>query len=276
MSAAPGWYDAGTPGRLRWWDGIQWTEHESVVQPGQATPVPGWYQTKSGIVRWWDGRFWTGMRFRRGAPSIDWAATEQPGLAWALGVFLLFLAALQFGLGALTRSFSINGISTLLLAVLWIAMAAQTAAVRRIPSPSGEPLITDIVRPLPGEQEGPGSGWYPVARNDTHRWWTGQRWAQYTNSRFGIRPSFHGERTYRRYLVLIAVIGALGLIAAILGPVFLTLGSGVNPSTLLTVLGISLLAGGILFLILGAFMLAMRKFQRALLLLPTEPPQPMR
>ncbi|WP_085510801.1 DUF2510 domain-containing protein [Plantibacter flavus] len=25
MTAAPGWYEAGTPGKLRWWDGTQWT-----------------------------------------------------------------------------------------------------------------------------------------------------------------------------------------------------------------------------------------------------------
>ncbi|AJT42189.1 DUF2510 domain-containing protein [Psychromicrobium lacuslunae] len=274
MSAAPGWYDAGTPGRLRWWDGTQWTEHESVAQSGPATPVPGWYQTRNGSVRWWDGHFWTGMRFRKGVPGTDWAAIEQPSLAWGLGVFFLFLAAAQFGLGALTRSFSINGLTTFLLAVLWLAMAAQTTAVRRTPSPTGEPLVADLVRPLPGEQEAPGSGWYPVARNDTHRWWTGQRWAQYTSNRFGIRPSFHGRQAYRRYLVVIAVIGAIALISAILGLVFLSLGSSAEPRGLSTVLGISLLAGGVLFLILSSVLLAMRKNQRNVLLLPPAPPQP--
>lgn len=46
MAAQAGWYPAGVPGRERWWDGIQWTEHEryAAVQPppppAPAAPAP--------------------------------------------------------------------------------------------------------------------------------------------------------------------------------------------------------------------------------------------
>ena len=40
MSATPpGWYDDGH-GALRWWDGLQWTEHVHVPEQPQAAPVP--------------------------------------------------------------------------------------------------------------------------------------------------------------------------------------------------------------------------------------------
>lgn len=35
-SPAPGWYPAGQPGELRWWDGHQWTEHTS--RPAEPQP----------------------------------------------------------------------------------------------------------------------------------------------------------------------------------------------------------------------------------------------
>ncbi|MDZ8276842.1 DUF2510 domain-containing protein [Microbacterium aquimaris] len=40
MSATPpGWYDDGH-GALRWWDGLQWTEHVHVPEQPQAAPAP--------------------------------------------------------------------------------------------------------------------------------------------------------------------------------------------------------------------------------------------
>src|SRR5690606_32897545 len=45
-AAQAGWYPAGVPGRERWWDGTQWTEHErdAVVQPPPppAPPAPAY------------------------------------------------------------------------------------------------------------------------------------------------------------------------------------------------------------------------------------------
>lgn len=57
MTAPAGWYDDGS-GRLRWWDGQQWTEHYHVGNPRTAAPA-GWYDDGSGRQRWWDGQEWT-------------------------------------------------------------------------------------------------------------------------------------------------------------------------------------------------------------------------
>ncbi|MGW4119908.1 DUF2510 domain-containing protein [Nocardia sp. NPDC004711] len=37
----PGWYgDPGYPGQLRWWDGIQWTQHVQVATSAPPPPQP--------------------------------------------------------------------------------------------------------------------------------------------------------------------------------------------------------------------------------------------
>lgn len=68
--AEPGWYDDGT-GKLRWWDGVRWTEEyadfggggveiRADAVPPSREPVPaGWYDDGRGRIRWWDGRRWT-------------------------------------------------------------------------------------------------------------------------------------------------------------------------------------------------------------------------
>ncbi|MFS4507506.1 DUF2510 domain-containing protein [Clavibacter sp. Sh2141] len=38
MSAAAGWYDDQDPRYIRWWDGVQWTDH--VQQKPEAVPAP--------------------------------------------------------------------------------------------------------------------------------------------------------------------------------------------------------------------------------------------
>ncbi len=284
MNAAPGWYDAGTPGRLRWWDGAQWTEHERDMAPpaaavtpappvqGAATgPVMGWYQPASGPVRWWDGQKWSGMRFRDGRPGIDWATSEQPAAAWAFAFIFLGLALSQFVLGALAQTVVVSGVGTMLLTILWFAIAITSSAVRRIPAPTGDPLVSDIVRPLPGEQEGPGAGWYPVSAGAS-RWWTGARWSEYTQSRFGIRPTFHGPRSYRLYIWLCWGMVALGVLLLIAGIVLMWVGANASDYGLTTVIGVVMLLGGILFGVLGGLLLAFSSMQRRLLLIPKSPP----
>ncbi|GGI37214.1 hypothetical protein GCM10010988_12830 [Cnuibacter physcomitrellae] len=284
MGAAPGWYDAGTPGRLRWWDGTQWSEHErdaAAVAPAptpasgqgaQTGPVMGWYQPASGPVRWWDGQKWTGMRFRKdGRPGVDWANSEQPGAAWAFAIIFLGLAVFQFVLGTLAQSVNFSGAGTMLLAILWLSIAITSSAVRRIPAPTGAPLVTDIVRPLPGEQEGPGAGWYQVA-STTSRWWTGARWSQYVQSRFGVRPTFHGPRSYRVYVWLSWGMVVFGVLLLIVGIVLMSLGAGASDYGLTTVVGVVALLGGILFGVLGGVLLAFSPMQRRMLLVPAAPP----
>lgn len=282
MNAAPGWYDAGTPGRVRWWDGTQWTPHEvdapaAVAAPAQpsaapAGPVPGWYATPAGPPRWWDGRKWTGLRFRAdGTPGTDWGNTEQVGFTWALGVVFLALASVQLVLGMVTPGVSFAGFPLMLVAALWFGIAIQTTIVLRIPVPTSAPLMLDIVRPLPGEQEGPGAGWYPIT-GTTSRWWTGARWAEYTNSRFGIRPTFHAARSLAALRVTAIGVFALAALVVVVGIVFIVIGAN-NPSDYVSpVVGWVMAIGGVLFAALGATVIAMNRYQARLLLPPAEPP----
>ncbi|WP_159501864.1 DUF2510 domain-containing protein [Microbacterium sp. 18062] len=61
-SSPPGWYDAGVPGQLRWWDGAKWTEHVhpmpsvrgSSLPSAQPMPMPagGDKGTRARIAGW--------------------------------------------------------------------------------------------------------------------------------------------------------------------------------------------------------------------------------
>lgn len=304
VSAAPGWYDAGTPGRLRWWDGVQWTSHETDAPsaplppsaplssqaavpvsygaaaqqgypaPGRpltpAGPPLGWYPAPGEVLRWWDGRRWTGLRVKNGIPGSDWATAENPAAAWAFGGVFLALALLQFLAGAFLASVSPNGIITLALAALWFAIAIQSQIVRRIPAPTGEGVVVDAVRPLPGVEEGPGAGWMPIAPRFT-RWWTGTRWAQYTGTVYGVRPTFQGARAYRILVVMSWVLVAVAVLALIAGIVLLVVGAGATTS-LWTAIGVVVLIGAVLVGILGLVMLLLTRHQRRILLLPAHPP----
>ncbi|SMG18060.1 DUF2510 domain-containing protein [Agreia pratensis] len=282
MTMAPGWYDAGTPGRVRWWDGVQWTAHEAdanpqnsaaVDQPSSLTaPAPGWYETVAGFPRWWDGSHWTGLRIKRGVPGADWNTTEQPVMAWVLGCFFLMLALAQFGLGLLAGGIFATGTITFCLAVLWFVMAIQTTAVRRIPVPRSAAVAIDAVRPLPGEQEGADAGWYTVAPNVT-RWWTGARWSQYIGTRYGPRPTFTGARMLRILAWMGWIFVGLGGVALVVGAVVLVGGIGANDFGLMAIIGGVILFGGVPFGALGAAVLLLSRLQRRTLLLPEHAPQ---
>lgn len=293
VSAAPGWYDAGTPGKLRWWDGTQWTAYETDAAPAvptvadstqapqahmpqpmaqQAPQVPqgpplGWYPAPGEVLRWWDGRRWTGLRVKNGVPGSDWATTEQPGAAWAFGSIFFALAALQFLLGALGSTVSPNGIFTLALAALWIAIAVQSQAVRRIPAPTGDAVVIDSVRPLPGEEEGPGAGWFSLTPRFT-RWWTGTRWSQYTGTVYGVRPTFQGARAYRVLLIMSWILVGVGVLALLAGILLIAVGA----DSLSTAIGVIVIIGAVLIVVLGFVILLLTHYQRRVLLLPAIPP----
>jgi hypothetical protein len=247
---------------------------EAVVdgQPSSLSAPPmGWYETGAGSLRWWDGSRWTSSRIGGGTPGADWAATEQPTVAWVLGGMFLTLGVTQFGLAMVVGALWVSGALMWLQALIFFAMAAQTTAVRRIPAPRSSPVAMDAVRPLPGEQEGPAAGWYPVAPR-VSRWWTGARWSQYIGTQHGVRPTFTGARTLRiirRMGWTILGVGTLGLIA---GAAAFVIGVNADGNGLTAVIGGVILFGGVLFAGLGAFCFVLLGLHRRTLLPPQFPP----
>ncbi|MDQ1129192.1 hypothetical protein [Microbacterium sp. SORGH_AS_0888] len=218
---------------------------------------PGWYENAGGPVRWWDGRHWTGLRVKDGVPGVDWWMTEPPALAWAAGIVFLVLGGFQLPL--------------LVLPAMWFATAVPSTRVRRIPAPSTAPVAPDVVRPLPGEAEADGAGWYRLS-SSVSRWWTGARWANYTDSRAGLRPTFHAPSVLRVFRVLGVSVFALGAAAIVVGAVLVFLGHGSDDGAIRGVGWLGVI-GGLCCAGLGGLVVAIRAQQKKLLALPEAPPR---
>lgn len=277
MTTPAGWYAAGDPGKLRWWDGVQWTAHErdaSVAQPSPVTPTApamGWYPVPgSEDVRWWDGTGWAPYRIRDGRPKADPVAVEPAAMGFVLGILFIVMGGFQL-IGAL-----VTDLSTFLLPpVLFVCSGAillvgaiHTRGLRGKPSPTAAPVVDDSARPLPHEVEGPGAGWYPMTRQVT-RWWTGTRWSWYIGSSFGARPGYAGPRGYRISLVMGWVLAGVAAVAVIGGIVMSVAFSSSSASLVPVILGIVL---GVIFGLLALFVLLLTKARRYSLILPTTPP----
>ena len=268
MSAPQGWYDAGTPGRQRWWDGSQWGPQERPAPT--AAPPMGWYPVAdSSDIRWWDGAVWAPYRVRDGKPRPDLLAVEPPSMGFFLAAFFFVIAMLQLSAALVTRNPGNFALPVLLLAaaVLWVLAASHSRAVRRMPAPQTAPYVDAEVHPLPGLVEGPDAGWHPVT-SQVARWWTGARWTWYIGTKLGARPGHAGPRGYLVSMVLgwiLAAIAALALVFAVVGAVVAQ-----SPWTgFVIVLGviIALTFGG-----LAVFVLLLTRSRRDAMLLPVTPP----
>lgn len=234
----------------------------------QQPPAMGWYPIANGDTRWWDGRAWTGMRIRGGAPGIDWATTEQPRTALTMAFIFLVLGLSQIGLYVTTTADASPVLAVIMLVntALWFVTAGHGFALRRIPAPAVPPIAPDAIRPLPWEAETWGAGWCPMSPQ-TSRWWTGARWAQYTATRFGVRPTFHGPRaymTYRTTMWALVGLGAAGVVAGI-GTCALAADSA------WTVIGACAIGAGVVLALVGALLASMSRAQRRNLLVPQHP-----
>lgn len=274
MSTPQGWYDAGTPGRQRWWDGVQWTAHERDALPtaasGPTAAWMGWYQVPgTSDVRWWDGTVWSPYRIRDGRPRPDALAVEPPQMGFFLGILFFVLAMLQLSAALITQSPGNFVLPVLLLtaATIWFVGAAYSRRVRTLPAPQSAPILGADVQPLPGEVEGPEAGWYPMTAQ-VSRWWTGSRWSWYIGTKFGVRPGHAGPRGYLASMIVgwcVAAIAVAGLIVAVLGSV---IEQGPYSGAMIAIgIIVTLLFGG-----LAVFTLLLTRSRRNAMLLPTSPP----
>lgn len=222
LNAQPGWYDAGVPGMQRWWDGAQWTSHQrEAIRPQFATPLApmGWFPVVGTTdVRWWDGASWTPYRLRDDRPRPDALAIEPENTAVVLGLVFVVLSVTQFGTYSLAGQpfFAVTPVLFLLSGILWLIGGLRVGQLKKLPAPATMPVFDPSVRPLPGEVEGSGAGWFPVAGQVT-RWWTGAQWSSYVGQKFGVRPTHSGRRAYRASMAVGWVFAGLGVLGTVVG-----------------------------------------------------------
>lgn len=253
------------------------------------TARSGWYDAgDTGTCRWWDGTRWTPHRLTDAGPTVDRWAVDPPWMGYFYGCYLLVSSAVSAMLGVALLIvehrlldveptgflvfapwiFFILACLPLATSVFYFVGAINVGRIRRLPPPASAPMVRDVIRPLPGEQEGPGAGWYRVT-GGIQRWWTGRRWSWYTASKYGPRPAYVGPRVYRIQVGFGLGIIGLGILSGITG---LVLAVVYPAAAVLIVIG-AIVVGGLL-LITGGIYLAMTWFRRDALILPKRPPGP--
>lgn len=297
MSAPAGWYPSQHPGRLRWWDGAQWTEHEcdapaqavhtsqdvhmsQDVHTPQTTPAvpanigasPGWYPVPGvGEVRWWDGQHWAAYSIGKRGPRGNWYATEPPGVAYVFSTIFLALGLLQLGLATVASGSLFTSIAPLLLGAFWMSAAVALSIVRGRPDPAADTVVTaPVVQPLPGHVEGDGAAWIALTPK-LSRWWSGARWGEYVAEANRIRPTHGGAKTFRVLKIMAWLVVAVGIIAALVGVALLVL---LPPDLLSRVIGVIVLCSGLLLAVVGGILFPIIQLRRHALLLPAHPPTP--
>ncbi|MFK4762279.1 DUF2510 domain-containing protein [Microbacterium sp. ZW T5_45] len=262
----PGWYETGTPGRERWWDGTAWSQHEREV--AATAPPMGWYiQPGTDQERWWTGSFWSGYVIRRGVPVAEPFAVEPPGLGWFVGGMLALIAAVMLPLSLFGYGFAGLSGGFVVLGVMFMRGAAKASRRKKSPPPRTAALDNSVVRPLPGQQDGPDAGWYRLTANAS-RWWTGTTWAHYVSERGIVRPSHFGPRMIRNTQVLAMIVGGIGALLLVIG-IVMAMQASLSASAAPGLIGVS-----VVLLFTGALMLLTLLASRRLSLLPTHPPAP--
>lgn len=298
MTAPAGWYASQNPGKLRWWDGTQWTEHEcdAPAQVSSATqaprvfqapqsvhaapvasassgPQPGWYPVPGvSEVRWWDGQHWAPYSIGSRGPRGNWYATEPPGIAYVFGAIFLALGLMQLLLSTMSSGMAFAGIGPLLLGAFWMSAAIALSIVRSRPAPlAGAEVLDSIVQPLPGRAEGDGAAWITLTPR-LSRWWSGVRWGEYVVEANRIRPTHGGAKTFRVLKVMAWVVIAIGVIAALVGVVLLIM---LPPDLLSRAIGVIVLCSGLGLAVVGAILFPIIHMRRHAMLLPEHAPTPM-
>lgn len=243
----------------------------------------GWYREDStGEVRWWNGNRWQAFRISGGHAKADWFGVEPPAVGFVFGVIWICLGLVQLslsimqlssGTGSGAGAASLISVSLLLaLGIFFFVISGMSVQLRRMPGPSTPALAPEGARPVPGEQEGPGAGWYPVSPR-AQRWFSGARWGHYLADRKGVRPTFTMITWYRVAQAtgwMLVGIGVLLLVVSVIGAVV----SAVVPEEI-GILFVLLIIGplfGVVLLGGGIAVLVSVRTRRPETFLPTAPP----
>ena len=244
----------------------------------QTQIFPGWYDVP-GVqpveTRWWNGAAWSPLQLVNGAPRTDNMVSSQGSKSMrafaiffvVLAVFMCAAAVWLMVLGA-GGSLLINAGPMLLLALLYWTIAARTRRVEQLPKPESAPRLIDSLRPMPGDAEGPGAGWYPMAAPNFQRWWTGARWSEYGLEKGVPVPTFDVARTLANARRTLGWRAIIGLVAFVVGIALCFV-----PDTGVVGIGVMLIIIGLLVaILLGALLLTLRRRTRQLAI-PAEGPR---
>jgi hypothetical protein len=236
--------------------------------PQVASYVPmGWFPVAgTADVRWWDGAGWTPYRLHDGKPRPDALAIEPGNTGLVLGLVFIMLGVTQFSTYTLYSGqpfFAFTPVLFLAAGVTWLIGGFRARRLTKLPAPTTPPVFVASARPLPGEVEAAGAGWFAVSGGVT-RWWTGTRWSPYIQQRIGVRPTQSGERAYRISLALGWVFAGLGALGTVLGFLLIyALGRWVGVAVVVP----ALIAG-----VIGALVLVLTYIRRYAMILPPHSP----
>lgn len=185
---------------------------------------PGWYLVPGREeVRWWSGQKWTPSTLRDGVSHAPLLIGTRQQAYFSIAFFAL--AAAQWALASATGgALIVSAILMTFIAVMYLASGLWGMAIERLPRPdSAVQIPPDSVRPMPGDAEAPGAGWYPLqqaqfarsmaGRTRVSRWWTGRRWAHYVSDGQQARPTFTDYRIANFVGISSIVCFALGVIS---------------------------------------------------------------
>lgn len=197
MTAPAGWYDDGS-GRLRWWDGQQWTEHYHVGNPRTAAPA-GWYDDGSGRQRWWDGQEWTEhfqgsqshMPIGSSAAAISGPTATAPSrdveAAFATPTLSMSRAEWQERVRTMLMARAISDVQWRLLSNARIedadsALLEWQKELRKLTPREFSDHISYMLADNPDARnralEAASAGWYDDG-SGRERWWDGQAWTEH-------------------------------------------------------------------------------------------------
>lgn len=243
-----------------------------MTQP-MMTVQPGWYADPFGVVRWWEGQRWSGYTITPQGPKPNAAwGYALSSLLWVLGSLYAGLGVLQLSLLFTSRTQPPIGLVFVALGAYYIVGAIVCGKRERMPAPTTAPVAPPDARPMPGDAEGPSSGWYPAPSAARLRWWTGAQWTEYATFQGRVLPTYGVWRSMTLGIRWMLVLALLGVVAFVVGLMLWFSGAGTDPFTALWITSmVAMLGGGLFAILFGIFSLVYVVMRRRLCI-PKRPP----